>query len=53
MNTLVLAQGHEPIRTLEDALLASGIEIHLAGDCRAPRTAEEAIYEGMTAGRAV
>jgi hypothetical protein len=27
--------------------------IHLAGDCLSPRSAEEAIYEGMLAGRSV
>jgi len=47
IDTLVLCQGQEP----DDGLLAelAGIdaEIHAIGDCLAPRTAEEAIYEGM------
>ena len=30
-----------------------GFPLHLAGDCLAPRSAEEAVYEGMTAGLAV
>lgn len=53
MDTLVLAQGHQPLTTLEDELLASPIPILVAGDCRSPRSAEEAVYEGMMAGREV
>jgi hypothetical protein len=30
-----------------------GIETHMAGDCLAPRTAEEAVFEGLKAGCAV
>jgi hypothetical protein len=30
-----------------------GIEHHLIGDCLTPRTAEEAVYEGLKAGLAV
>ena len=30
-----------------------GVALHLAGDCLAPRSAEEAVYEGMLAGLAV
>ena len=53
MDTLVLAQGHSPDTTLEDALRDGNIEVHAAGDCRSPRSAEEAVYEGMMAGRTV
>jgi len=53
VDTVVLAAGHRPEATLETALAASGIALHLAGDCLSPRSAEEAIHEGMMAGRAV
>ncbi len=53
MDTLVLAQGHQPVTTLEDALRDGAIPIRLAGDCRSPRTAEEAVYEGMMVAREV
>lgn len=53
MDTLVLAQGHQPAIALEESLRGRGLEIHLVGDCLSPRTAEEAIYEGMLAAREV
>jgi pyruvate/2-oxoglutarate dehydrogenase complex dihydrolipoamide dehydrogenase (E3) component len=53
MDTLVLAQGHQPETALEDALRGGDLEIHLVGDCLSPRTAEEAIYEGLMAAREV
>lgn len=53
IDTLVLCLGHSPVADLESALRASGRELHLAGDCQTPRTAEEAVYEGLIAGCAV
>jgi len=54
VDTIVMAFGHEPDVSLEQELgQASGIPVFLAGDCLSPRTAEEAIYEGMIAGRSV
>jgi 2,4-dienoyl-CoA reductase-like NADH-dependent reductase (Old Yellow Enzyme family)/thioredoxin reductase len=53
VDTVVLAHGHAPLTTLEADLAGLGLEIHLAGDCLSPRSAEEAIYEGMMAGREV
>lgn len=53
VETVVLALGHQPDTTLEDMLASLGVEMHLAGDCLAPRSAEEAVYEGMMAGLAV
>jgi len=47
VNTLVLAQGHEPVTALEDELEDYPGEIHVIGDCLAPRTAEEAVFEGL------
>ncbi len=49
-DTLVLCQGHTPVNTLEDVVRDAGIEVHLIGDCLAPRTAEEAVLEGFRAG---
>jgi 2,4-dienoyl-CoA reductase-like NADH-dependent reductase (Old Yellow Enzyme family) len=53
MDTLVVAQGHRPVTGLEEDLRGTGIPLCLAGDCNSPRSAEEAVYEGMQAGRAV
>ncbi len=53
VDSLVLAQGHQAQTALEQELQDSGVEIHLAGDCLCPRSAEEAVYEGMLAGLAV
>ncbi|MFS2197089.1 FAD-dependent oxidoreductase [Pseudomonas sp. Pseusp3] len=52
IDTLVLCTGHESIDDLADQLDDS-IAIHRAGDCLAPRSAEEAIYEGMKVGWAI
>ncbi len=52
-DTLVLCQGHTPVNSLEELVRETGIEVHLAGDCLAPRTAEEAVLEGFKAGLAV
>jgi len=46
IDTLVLCQGHQPVDTLVDAL-KDLVEVKRIGDCLAPRTAEEAIYEGL------
>ena len=51
MNTLVIAQGHQPVVTLELELAEMDIEFHLVGDCLSPRSAEEAVYEGLMAAR--
>ena len=53
MDTLVIAQGHQPETGLERELAGLDVEIHLAGDCLSPRSAEEAVYEGLLAGRAI
>ena len=47
IDTLVLAQGHERVAGLEEELLDYGGEIRLVGDCLSPRTAEEAVLEGL------
>ena len=50
VETVVLALGHRPNTSLEEELAPLGIPLHLAGDCLSPRSAEEAVYEGMMAG---
>ena len=53
VETLVHSLGHDSDTALESELAAAGIEHYLAGDCQAPRTAEEAVLEGLKAGLAV
>ena len=48
--TLVLAQGHTPVNTLADDLKTYPGEVMLIGDALSPRTAEEAVLEGLKAG---
>ncbi|MFS2127652.1 FAD-dependent oxidoreductase [Pseudomonas sp. Pseusp97] len=52
IDTLVLCQGHQPVDELADEI-ADLAEVCRIGDCLAPRTAEEAIYEGLKAGWAI
>jgi len=51
--TLVLAQSHRPSTGLEDEVRKLGMDYHVVGDCLLPRTAEEAVYEGMMAALSV
>jgi 2,4-dienoyl-CoA reductase-like NADH-dependent reductase (Old Yellow Enzyme family)/thioredoxin reductase len=44
---LVLAQGHDPVTSLVDALVDYPGEVHAIGDCLSPRTVEEAVLEGL------
>lgn len=53
VDMLVLSLGHQPVDQLKKALKGLPIEISMAGDCLAPRTAEEAVFEGLKAGVAV
>ncbi|KIC13395.1 oxidoreductase [Leisingera sp. ANG-Vp] len=53
VDMLVLCQGHVPRNSVEEMVRGLGLEHHLAGDCVAPRTAEEAVLEGLRAGRSV
>ncbi|WMJ02489.1 FAD-dependent oxidoreductase [Pseudomonas chlororaphis subsp. aurantiaca] len=46
INTLVLCQGHQPVDSLASELQGL-VEFQRIGDCLAPRTVEEAIYEGL------
>jgi NADPH-dependent 2,4-dienoyl-CoA reductase/sulfur reductase-like enzyme len=53
VDTLVIAQGHKQNTTLEEEIRDLGLETHLIGDCLSPRSAEEAVYEGLIAARKV
>ena len=53
IDTVVLAAGGEPDIELEAGIDGLACEVLLAGDCLCPRSAEEAVYEGMLAGLAV
>ena len=53
VDTLVLSTPNHPCDELVQSLTQLGIEHHLIGDCLTPRTAEEAVYEGLKAGLAV
>jgi len=53
VDTLVAAHGHQSDTKLESELAGWQGEVHLIGDCLAPRTAEEAVLEGLRAGVAV
>ena len=51
VDTLVLAMGHQSDTQLETALKSFVGELQVIGDCLAPRTAEEAVYERLKIGR--
>ncbi|MBA3236076.1 MAG: FAD-dependent oxidoreductase [Chloroflexi bacterium] len=53
---LVLAQGHDPVDALLTALGEPGAydgEVHGIGDCLAPRTVEEAVFDGLRVATAI
>ena len=50
VDTLVTALGHTPNTELEQALNELGVPLHVIGDSLSPRTAEEAILEGLKVG---
>jgi len=52
-DTLVLACGHRAEDTLLDTLRPDFDDLHGIGDCLSPRTAEEAILEGLKVGAAL
>jgi 2,4-dienoyl-CoA reductase-like NADH-dependent reductase (Old Yellow Enzyme family) len=53
VDTLVTSLGHDAVNRLEDELAGFDGEIHVVGDCLTPRTAEEAVLEGLRAGWAI
>ena len=53
VDTLVLCLGHEPVDDLSAMLKDRIAQVHIIGDSMAPRTAEEAVYEGLKVGAAL
>ncbi len=53
VDTVVLALGHVSVDRLETELEGSNFATVAIGDCLSPRTAEEAVLEGLKAGTAV
>jgi pyruvate/2-oxoglutarate dehydrogenase complex dihydrolipoamide dehydrogenase (E3) component len=53
VDTVVLALGHQSVDDLSASLLGMGIDVRMIGDCLSPRTAEEAVFDGLKAGIAV
>ena len=51
VDTLITVGANRRVAALGDALSeSSAIEHHLIGDCLSPRTAEEAVLEGLKVG---
>jgi hypothetical protein len=50
IDTLVLCTGHRAVTDLTDTLEDLAIDVHIIGDGAAPRTAEEAVFEGLKVG---
>ena len=53
VDTLVASMGAVSNDAFRERLDETGLEIHYIGDCLAPRSCEEAILEGFTAGIAI
>ena len=53
VETLVLSLGHDAVDELDEELCELDCELLMIGDCLGPRSAEEAVLEGMKAGLAV
>ncbi len=53
VDTLVTALGHDAEDGLVDELGDLGVEVQMAGDCLTPRTAEEAVFEGLKVGNEI
>ena len=46
-DTLVLCTGHRSVTDLADTLDALSLDVRIIGDAASPRTAEEAVFEGL------
>ena len=53
VDTLITSLGHQSVCALEDELADLGLECHVIGDALTPRTAEEAVFEGLKVGVAL
>ena len=52
-DAVVLALGRVPEESMATELASPGIAVREAGDCRSPRSLEEAVLEGTLAAREV
>ena len=50
IDSLVLSMGHQADDSLESELSDLDLELHIIGDAVVPRTAEEAVFEGLELG---
>ncbi len=53
VDTLVLCTGHVPVTDLADALDGLSVDVRVIGDAATPRTAEEAVFEGLRVGNEI
>ena len=53
IDTVVTALGHRRVAGLDDELIGWKGEVHMVGDCATPRTAEEAVLDGLKVGSAI
>ena len=53
VDLLVAWRGNRAVDALRVAIEAAGMELHMAGDCLAPRLADVAVAEGALAGRRI
>ena len=53
VDTLVLAYGHASVIDLFNTLNGKFADLHAVGDCLSPRTAEEAVLEGLKVGAVI
>ncbi|WP_188254627.1 FAD-dependent oxidoreductase [Pseudaminobacter soli (ex Zhang et al. 2022)] len=53
IETLVVSQGHDRVAELEAELEGFAGEVHVIGDALTPRTAEEAVLDGLKVGRLI
>jgi NADPH-dependent 2,4-dienoyl-CoA reductase/sulfur reductase-like enzyme len=47
VDTLVLCTGHQSVTDLADSLDELSLDVRIVGDAASPRTAEEAVFEGL------
>ena len=53
VDTLITNMGHQSLCGLEEDLTDMGLDLHVIGDALTPRTAEEAVFEGLKLGAAL
>jgi 2,4-dienoyl-CoA reductase-like NADH-dependent reductase (Old Yellow Enzyme family) len=53
VDTLITSLGHHSVCDLEDIVADMGVACHVIGDAQTPRTAEEAVFEGLKVGVAL